>query len=351
MGTTPPTLSGSAAEPAVAGPRADRSGRLMRYARYSGLLIAILLLVAIYTVMTPPNTFLSVRNGLGMLRAMADLTMVGLGATLVICLGEIDLSFGYVFGLCGTVMAVSWLVWGWPVYLAIVLAFAVAILVGTFNATLVTRAGMPSFIATLGSGALCFGLNLLIGASQNYNYRFGATYRQPPPAEVNWFSALGTDQLPGGFPAQGLWLVAVVVVFFFLLDRSLFGFRLKAIGGNPSAARVARLPVNRYKWFAFVAIAVLACLAAILDFSFIGAVAPDAGQLLTFPVFSAVIIGGASLSGGSGTTFGTVSGALLLAVMANGFAVLAVGGWAQELLLGAIIIVAVAVDRITARRG
>lgn len=324
---------------------------LKQYARYSGLLIAILLLTAIFTVLTPPNSFLSYRNALGLLRSMADIAIIGLGVTLVICLGEIDLSFGYVFGLCSTVLAVSWLVWGWPIWLAIVLAFTIAVLVGTLNAILVARVGIPSFIATLGTGAVCFGFTLLIGASKSWNYRFGTGLKPPEQSQVDFFSNLSGARLPGDFPPQALWAIAVAVVFFLVLDRGLFGFRLKAIGGNPSAARVARLHVTRYKWIAFVAVAVLACLAGILEFSFIGTAAPDAGQLFLFPVFSAVIVGGASLSGGRGTTWGTLSGALLLAVMANGFAVVGVGGWAQQMLLGTVILLAVSFDRFTTRRG
>jgi ribose/xylose/arabinose/galactoside ABC-type transport system permease subunit len=330
-------------------PRSVR-GTVGRYLRYSGLILAIIALVVVFTLLTPPNTFLSVQNGLGLLRSMSTLSILALAATLVIVLGEIDLSFGYVYGLSGMVMAVSWLAWGWPVPAAMVLAFLVACSVGLFNATLTTRLGIPSFIVTLGSGAFCLGMTLLIGSSRSYNYHAAPPGRELNQPEVAWFSALGGAKLPFDFPAQGLWLIAAALLFFYVLDRSLFGFRLKAIGGNVAAARVARLPVVRYKVIAFVTLSAAACLTALLDFSFIGSVQPDSGANLVFPVFSAVIIGGASLAGGVGTTIGTLSGALLLAVMTNGFAVLAVGSWAQQMLVGAITILAVVLDRLTTRR-
>lgn len=323
---------------------------LARNLRYSGLLIAILIVVAIFTALTPPNSFLSVRNGLGLLRAMSTISIVALGATLVIVLGEIDLSFGSVYGLCGMVMAVAWLVWGWPLWGAIAIAFVVAVVVGSFNAALTTRLGIPSFIVTLGSGALSLGLTLLVGNSRSYNYSAPISGRDVAASELETFRQIGGADLPFGIPAQGLWMIGIASLFFILLDRSLFGFRLKAIGGNQIAARAARLHVRRYKWVAFVALSSLACLAAILDFSFIGSVQPDSGQTMVFPVFSAVIIGGASLVGGAGTTIGTLSGALLLSVMTNGFAVLAVGSWAQQMLVGSITIVAVVLDRLTTRR-
>jgi ribose/xylose/arabinose/galactoside ABC-type transport system permease subunit len=277
---------------------------------------------------------------------MSTLSIIALGASLVIIVGEIDLSFGYLYGLCGMVMAVSWLVWGLPFVVAIILAFAVATTVGTFNAVLTTRVGIPSFIATLGSGALCLGFTLLVGNSQSYNYHAAPAGRELPVREVELFSLLGGASLPFGIPAQGIWTIVVAVLFVIALDRAVFGFRLKAIGGNAAAARVARLPVRRYKTIAFVTLSSLACLAAVLDFSFIGSVQPDSGQTLVFPVFSAVIIGGASLAGGVGTTAGTLTGVLLLAIMQNGFAVLAVGSWAQQMLIGGITILAVVLDRL-----
>jgi ribose/xylose/arabinose/galactoside ABC-type transport system permease subunit len=339
------------AAPVAAEPRLAVARRtLVRSLRTSGLLIAILILVVIFTALTPPNSFLSVPNGLGLLRSMSTLAIIALGATLVIVLGEIDLSFGYVYGLAGMVMAVAWLVWGWSLWLAILLAFAVAATWGSMNAVLTLRVGIPSFIVTLGSGALALGFTLLVGNSRSYNYAVGVPGVEVPPEEVERFAAVGGADLPLDIPAQGLWMLAVALVFFLVLDRSVFGFRLKAIGGNPMAARVARLRVRGYKAGAFLVLAMLSCLAALLDFSFIGSVQPDSGQGLVFPVFSAVIIGGASLSGGVGTTFGTLTGALLLAVMTNGFAVIGVGSWAQQMLVGGITILAVLLDRLTTRR-
>lgn len=339
-------------EAAAPGPERSRHIRqvLGRSLRTSGLLLAILILIAVFTAMTPPNSFLSLPNGLGLLRSMSTLAIIALGATLVIVLGEIDLSFGYLYGLCGMVMAVAWLVWGWPVWLAIAIAAAVAVGVGSFNAVLTTRVGIPSFIVTLGSGAMCLGFTLLVGNSRSYNYGVGVPGREVPAGEQDFFTVLGGADLPFDFPAQGLWMIGVALVFWLVLDQSIFGFRLKAIGGNPFAARAARLRVNGYKSAAFITLSLMTCLAAVLDFSFIGSVQPDSGQTLVFPVFSAVIIGGASLSGGIGTVFGTLTGALLLAVMTNGFAVLAVGSWAQQLLIGGITILAVLLDRLTNRR-
>ena len=145
-------------------------------------------------------------------------------------------------------------------------------------------------------------------------------------------------------------MIGVALVIGFLLSRSLFGFRLKAIGGNPAAAELARLPVVKYKFAAFIICAALATLASTLDFSFIGSTQPNLGLSLLFPVFAAVIIGGASLSGGRGTAIGTLSGALLLAIIQDGLALLSVGAYLQQFVQGTVTIGAVVLDRFTAGR-
>lgn len=342
------TTTAAAPEPPVA-----PSGR-MRTAgeallRVGGVFITVLIVMAVFAVLTN-GKFLIPANLLGVLRYMSTVAIVGMGLLLVIVVGEIDLSFGYLYGLCGNTMAVAWLLWGWPVWLALLAAVAVAIFWGLFNAFFTTVVKIPSFIATLGSGTLIFGFTLLITNTQTFNYLFQQPGMKATPEDVELFRGLANQALPEKFPMQAVWMIAIALGFWFLLNRSLFGFRLKAIGGNPEAARLARLPVRRYKFVTFVVIALMACLASLLNFSFIGSVQPSSGQELLFPTFAAVIIGGASLSGGRGSVAGTLAGALLLAVLANGLALLSAGPFAQQILLGTVTIGAVVLDQFTQRR-
>jgi ribose/xylose/arabinose/galactoside ABC-type transport system permease subunit len=275
---------------------------------------------------------------------------MGFGLTVVIIAGEIDLSFAAVYGLTTNIIAVAWITHGVPVYFAIAMAFLAAIGVGLFNAFFTAVVKIPSFIATLGSSTLVFGLTLYIGQTQNLSYQFPPVPHTVAHRDVVFFRNLGSAKLPHQFPEQGIWTLALLCVFAFLLGRTLFGFRVKAIGGSRPAAEIVRLPVRRYIFLAFVICACMACLAAILDFSFVGSAGPDDGQTYLFPVFAAVIIGGASLSGGKGSAVGTVTGALLLALLANGFALIASGPFATQLLLGFVTIGAVVIDRLTSRR-
>ena len=162
--------------------------------------------------------------------------------------------------------------------------------------------------------------------------------------QLDFFIGLTQSIGQYGLSIEVFWMLLIALVVGFLLHRSLFGFRLMAIGGNPEAGKLARLPVKRYKVLAFILCSILAAIAGILDFSFIQTSQPDIGLSQTFPVFAAVIIGGASLSGGKGTIIGTLGGALLLAELQIGLALLSPGPHVQQIFLGAVTIGAVSLD-------
>jgi len=332
-----------------AGTRRAASSLLGTAARLGGLVFAIALVMLFFAIKSD-GLFLKTNNLLGLLRYMSSLAIVGLGLTAVLIVGEIDLSFGNLYGLSAMVAAVAWIEWEWPLWMAILAAYAAAIAVGSFNAFFTAVVKIPSFVATLGSSTLILGFTLYVSNSNRYDPRY------PPPGkpdvssgELSFFRGLANQDLPGDLPMQVIWMTGIALAFWFALRRSLFGFRLKAVGGNPVAARLAGLPVMRYKWFAFLLVSVAAATAALLDFSYVASTAPDAGLTLLFPTFAAVIIGGASLQGGHGTVVGTLLGALLLAVIANGLAVTAAGAFAQQMLLGFVTIGAVVLDQFTQR--
>jgi ribose/xylose/arabinose/galactoside ABC-type transport system permease subunit len=316
--------------------------------RGGGLFIGILVVFAVFGVMNP--AFVSVDSVVGVLRYMSSVALMGLGFMLVLIVGELDISFGYVYGLTATVIAVAWMLWGWPVYAALIAAVLVASLVGLFNAAITTLLKIPSFIVTLGSGALAYGTNLYIGNSGSYNPNYPPPHQSIDPGQLSFFNHIAGVEFIPGVPTQVLWTAVFALIFYVVVHRSLFGFRLLAIGGNPAAARLARLPVTRYKFVAFVGCSIMAAVASILDFSFISSTEPNGGQSFLFPVIAGVIIGGASLTGGKGTVWGTIAGAFLLSLLSIGLAFVAAGPFAQQIFLGGVIIVAVALDRLTNRR-
>ena len=285
-----------------------------------------------------------------MLRYMSSLAIVGFGLTAVLITGEIDLSFGAVYGLSSMLSGVAWISWGWSLWQSILLALCVAAAIGLFNAFFTTIVKIPSFIATLGASTMIFGVTLLVSKSNTWSPLSPPDGRVIPESELKLFSELSNHALPGGLPMQLLWMLFAALIFWYLLTKSLFGFHLKAIGGNQVAAEFAKIKVRKYKMWAFVICSVSAASAAILDSSYINSMQPDSGASLLFPTFAAVVIGGASLVGGRGTVSGTLMGCLLLAILANGLALIGTGAFLQQMFVGAVTIGAVVLDQTTRAR-
>jgi ribose/xylose/arabinose/galactoside ABC-type transport system permease subunit len=345
-GVTPtPPKSGGLPAWARAGQALIPEGLPAPNPRVIGLVVSILAAAIVFTLVNP--NFALGTNLIGLVRAMSSMGIMALGLTLLIIAGELDLSIGATYGLAAMLMGKAWLA-GVPFAAALAIGLGIGLGVGLANALLTTVVRMPSFVATLGTLNVAQGATLLISEARGIN----PGYSHPPvdPRELEVFRALGATSLPLGIPIQVLWLLVLSVVVGLLLHRSLFGFRLFAIGGNVEAARTARLPIRRYKFIAFMLAGLLAALAGILDFSFLGSTDPSAGLPLLFPVFAAVIVGGASLRGGRGTIIGTFLGALLLAVLGNGLSVIGVGAFGQLMFVGLAILGAVALDRWTARK-
>ncbi len=310
--------------------------------RLGGLTLAIVVVAVVFQLLEP--SYLSTEVVISTLRSMSSLAIMALGLTLVIIVGEIDLSFAATFGLAANLLGACWILHGWALAPALLVVLLACVIVGAVNGLLIAFVKVPSFIVTLGSYNLIYGLSLYFGKSQTMSPAYPPNGHHVGSGELSFFTDLTKKIGSSGFSIEILWMVAIAIVFGFLLHRTIFGFRLMAIGGNPEAARLARLPVRRYKVLAFVLAAVLAGIAGILDFSFSGSVAPNAGLENTFPVFAAVIIGGASLSGGRGTVIGTMGGALLLAALSTGLALVASGPFAQQMFLGGVTIGAVLLD-------
>ncbi|HEX5595447.1 MAG TPA: ABC transporter permease [Micromonosporaceae bacterium] len=335
-GTSPAAVTSSDQAPA---------SRKVLNPRIIGLLIAITVAVVVFSVLN--SNFLNVFNLLTLAQSMASTVILAVGLTYVILTGEIDLSVGSIFGFAPMATALLW-VGGMPMLLALAIGIASGVVIGLINGLMVTQFDIPSFIVTLGSMNVIYGLTLLISEARSIDPAYADT---PVPAgEYETFRALAASQLFPNFSTQIWWFITITIVLWFVLHRTLFGFRLTAIGGSVESARTARLGVRRYVVATFTLAGGLAGLGGILAFSFLGSTDPSAGQDLLFPAFAAVIVGGTSLNGGVGTIGGTLVGAVLLSILGNGLSLIGVGSFAQLIFVGAITILAVLLDRWTTSR-
>jgi ribose transport system permease protein len=289
----------------------------------------MLAFVAIALVFATP-LFLQPSNMLNVLLTAAVVALIAAGQTYVIILAEIDLSVGAVLGFSAITTASVTGQFG-PVA-GLAAGLAVGALAGLINGVLVTKAKMPSFIATLATMSIFAGLTL--------------QFSQGNPVKVTdgMFLALGQGNLLG-IPTP-IWIMLVLgVLFGYILARTRYGRELYATGDNADAARLAGISTDRVKIVAFMISGVLAATAGFILTARLGTAQPTAGTGLELAAIAAVIIGGTSLSGGRGALLGTLVGAVLLAMIDNGLNLLNVSPFLQSVVKGAVILLAVFVDR------
>ena len=240
------------------------------------------------------DTFLTARNLLNVIDQLTVLGIMSLGMTAVIVIGGIDLSVGSVLALA--MMAMGWLsnIAGWPMQLAIVAALIVGGLCGMISGLLITRANLPAFIATLAVMSIARGLaNMITDGTQIVGY-------------VEWFSDLSIKRYFGAISATvALFIVLAIAALIFFKYRA-GGRALYAIGGNAEVARLAGIPVKRIVVLVYSICGVLAGLAGVVMSTRLDSSQPSGGLGYELDTIAAVVIGGASLSGGVGTIWGTV---------------------------------------------
>ncbi|WP_245412965.1 ABC transporter permease [Oceaniradius stylonematis] len=309
-------------------------------AKETGVLLALIVMCAFLALAT--ESFLTTTNLLNVGRQVSLLGIMAVGMTFVLVAGEIDLSVGSTYALAGLGTGML-IVAGWALAPALVAGLLIGAAIGLVNGFLSTYGRLPSLIATLGMLSIVRGTALLITGGQpvTVNERNGAD------AEVlATFEFLGQGYLFGIVPMQLVFFAAVAALGWLVLARTAFGFRVFAVGGSTKAARVSGIHVNGVKIWAFVIMGVMAALAGILSMAFLpSGQAGRTGLGLELDVIAAVVVGGASLAGGIGTIPGTVLGVLIIGVLRNGLVLMGVSPFMQEVMIGLVIIIAVAIDK------
>lgn len=319
--------------PHGSGPRtASAGGRLLAVGRsLPGPLVGLVVIFVAMSFLSP--FFLSSRNLLNIVSQVSDVGVMAAGAAMVIIIGGIDLSVGSTLAL--SIMVSSWLFrdHGLPFAVALVVALLVGALIGLVNGVLATKGRVQPFVATLATMSAAAGLALYI------------TDGNPVTGFPDWFLQLA-ENVPGtSIPVEGVVLVLVYLFAAFWLRYRPDGRALYAIGGNEEVARLSGLKVTSLKVRVYVIAGVLAAVAGMLTMSRLDSAQPTAGAADLLNVIAVVVIGGASLAGGSGTMLGTFIGLLIIGTLNNGMSLLNVSPNLQPVVIGVVILAAVMSDR------
>jgi ribose transport system permease protein len=276
--------------------------------------------------------FLETNNLLGVTRAFSLTAIAAMGQTMVIITGGIDLSVGSVLALSGLSTGML-LERGWPLLPAMVAGLLVGTVAGFINGLLVTKIGLPPFIATLGT--------LSIGRGLVYVLTKG--YPVTVPRGQDLLIELGQGYV-GPVPVPVIVMLGVTILGTIFLSQSALGRYIYAVGGNEEAARLAGINVAGVKLLVYTLSGTLAGLAGMILLARLVSAQPSAGLGFELPVIAAAIIGGTSLLGGEGTVLGAVLGAAIIGVLENGMVLLNVNTYAQQAVTGTVIILAVSLD-------
>ncbi|MGD9519048.1 MAG: ABC transporter permease [Armatimonadota bacterium] len=296
------------------------------------VLFALLIGALAVAALASPS-FLQVNNLLEIGRLIAEAGLIAVGMTAVIITAGIDLSVGATLALCAVILGKSWHDAGMSIWTASAVGVVAGGLAGGFNGLLVTRLGLPPLIVTLATMALYRGLAL------------GLSHAEPVHGYPDSFLLLGQGywQLgPVALPVQFPLVALVIIVSGLYLSRSVWGRWLYALGRNEAAARIAGVPVDALKMAAYVGTGLLTGLAAVIYVARVSTAKADAGTMMELDVITACVLGGVSIAGGEGSIWGTALGLMLLAVVRRGMDLRQVGNAEQAIVVGTVLVLAVA---------
>lgn len=309
----------------------DHRNRIAGFLSDYGIIVAFIVLCVILSVVSP--YFLGVNNLLNVLRQVSINGVLAIGMTFVILTRGIDLSVGSVMAFAAMVAASFAVVdSGMPLIVPLTLGLAAGLALGCVNGVMVARFAIPPFVMTLGMLSMARGLT--------YIYSDGMPISSLSPS----FLWLGQGMV-AGIPVPVILFAAVFMLAWFTLRYTTFGRYVYAVGGNPTAARLSGIKVSRITFSVYAISGLLCGLAGLMIAARTSAALPQAGVAYELDAIAAVVIGGTSLAGGKGRIVGTLFGVLIIGVINNGLDLLGVSSFYQQLVKGAIIVVAVMLDR------
>ncbi|ARJ39663.1 ribose ABC transporter permease [Sporosarcina sp. P21c] len=296
-----------------------------------GPVIGLLLIVVIISVMSP--SFLTLNNLFNVLRQVSINALIAFGMTFVILTGGIDLSVGSILALTGAVTA-GMMSGGMDPILAMLLGVLLGVLLGAINGLIIAKGKVAPFIATLATMTIFRGLTLVYTEGRPIS-GLGDSFT---------FQMLGKGYI-FGIPVPVITMAISFAVLYFILKKTTFGRRVYAVGGNEEASRLSGINVDRVKIYVYSLAGGLTAIASLILTSRLNSAQPTAGNMFELDAIAAVVLGGTSLTGGRGWIVGTLIGALIIGVLNNGLNLIGVSSFFQQVVKGAVILIAVLLDR------
>ena len=296
-----------------------------------GVIVPLVVLVVIFSCTS--DIFLTTNNLLNITRQISIKGLLGIAMTFVIITGGIDLSVGSVIAFSSILTASAIKDYQLPVLAAVIIGVVVGSLTGLVNGILIAYVNMPAFITTMGTMTILRGLG--------YIYTQGYPIYDLPQG----FRAIGQGNI-GIIPISAIILVAVAILAYIILSKTVFGRHIYAVGGNIDAARMAGIRVKRVQLYVYVISGFISGIAAVVQGARVGSGLPTIGQGFEMDAIASVVIGGAAMAGGSGTVLGTLLGSLILGVLDNGLSLLNVDSYVMNVISGVVVILAVLIDQV-----
>lgn len=296
-----------------------------------GTILALIILIVFVSILNP--AFLQSNNLLNLMRQLIINGFIALGMTFVILTGGIDLSVGSTLALTSAIFA-GLLQNGMNTGLAILIALVLGLVLGLLNGILITKGKLAPFIVTLATMTIFRGLTLV--------YTDGRPIAGPRDDFA--FKFLGKGQFLG-IPFQVILFILAFLVLWMILNKTALGRKIYAVGGNEKASFISGINIDKVKIWVYVISSLMAVLSGLVLTSRLNSAQPTAGAAYEMDAIAAVVLGGTSMTGGSGSLTGTLIGILILGVLNNGLNLLGVSSFYQQIVKGIVILIAVLIDR------
>ena len=308
--------------------------RLVWGQKESRLFMLLVIMIAIMAILRP-DTFFTSQNMFNILRQISLITIVAVAQTFIIISGGIDLSVGFSLGLCGII--ISYLLDAGVNSVASILAgISASVAIGLVNGLIITMVKLPPFIVTIGMSYIARGLAFVI--TEGFTIRV-----------TNQFVSGLANEYLGPIPIMTIIMFVIVIIASYILNKTPFGMKTKAVGGNIVAARLSGINTTKQRILVHTIGGILCGIAGLLMIGRLNAGNPNAGMNYDVDSIAATVVGGTSMTGGEGSILGTLLGAMLLGVIRNALVLLKVSMYWQTVVAGSIIILVCSIDNLTKR--